>query len=407
MNIRWCAVICLLFGLTAPDASGCRYSVRDAGFVDLGASTYRLYLFSDEESKDRLPSSIRTFAALADSNIRSETIDTGGRERHPAMKYLELLNITSIPAAVLVSPEGRPMALTLSGKGASERESTWAMLDGLVSSPLRGEILENILEAFCVVLLVEGDQAEANDRALEEAQKAVERVTGMMWLMPKPVKEPPHLIRVPYEKIPEEKVLLWSLGIDAKDTAEPHVIVLYGRGRRIGPLLRGGTIKEKFLFNILLIIGADCECDLDRAWLQGKMIPLRWSEAVQAKAAAVLDFDPENPMVKMEVSRIISSGPGGRYAAGGFDDPLEEDVLFGYSEEAVTFEPAEPEEQAASGEQALPLENATESTPEPENPKAQEEAAPYYATIAVVVGLAVLMLAGALFIVLRSNTRAR
>jgi hypothetical protein len=407
LNIRWYAAICLLCVLNAPDALGCRYSVRDAGFVDLGGSTYRLYLFSDEGTKDRIPSDVRTFAALADSNIRSESIETGGQKAHPAMKYLEMLNISSPPAAVLVSPVGRPLALPLAGEGISNRDHTWSMLDGLVSSPIRKQILESILEAFCVVLLVEGDAGEANDRALEEAHKAIERVTGMMGMMPKPVKEPPHLLRVSRGKIAEEKVLLWSLGIDTEDTAEPHVAVLYGRGRRSGPLLRGGTIKEKFLFNILLIIGADCECDLDRAWMQGKMIPLRWDEAVQEKAASVLDFDPENPMVKMEVSRIVSTGPSGLYAPGRLGDPLEEDVLFGYSEEAVTFEPAGQEEQAPSKEKALPAEAAPKDTRSPENPKAQEEAAPYYATIAVVVGLAVLMLAGALFIVFRSNTRAR
>jgi hypothetical protein len=407
MKIKWCAAIGLLLGVLVPEAFGCRYSVRDAGFVDLGGSTYRLYLFSDAETKDQLPSDVRTYAALADSNIRSETVDMGAEKRHPAMKVLESLGITSPPAAVLVSPEGRSLVLTLSKGGIPEKESTWAMLDGLVSSPIRTLILEHILEAFCVVLLVEGEDEAANDRAYQEAQKAIERVTGLMGVMPKPVKEPPHLIRVPCDKILEENVLLWSLGIDVEDSSKPHVAVLYGRGRRIGPLLRGETIKEKFLFNVLLIIGADCECDLDRAWLQGVMIPLRWGEAVRTKTAEVLDFDPENPMVKMEVSRIVSTGPGSMYAAGMLGDPLEEDVLFGYSEEALTFEQAEPAQETVSDEQAMPEDAIPENIPEPDQPVGGEEAVSYFATIAAVAGMAVLMLAGALFIVIRANTRKR
>jgi hypothetical protein len=258
-----------------------------------------------------------------------------------------------------------------------------------------------------VVLLVDGEDEGANDRAYTEAQKAIERVAGLMSVMPKPVKEPPHLIRIPSKKYLEEKVLLWSLGIDVEDRSKPHVAVLYGRGRRIGPLLRGETIKEKFLFNVLLIIGADCECDLDRAWLQGVMIPLRWDDSVQARAARVLDFDPENPMVKMEVSRIVSTGPGGMYAAGRLGDPLEEDVLFGYSEEALTFDQAEPDRETAPDEQALPETGEPEDMPEPNREAGGEEAASYYAAIAVVAGLVVLMLAGALFIVMRANTRKR
>jgi hypothetical protein len=403
MNLKGFAALVLFAGLMIPEVFGCRYSVRDAGFVDLGGSTYYLYLFSDELTRDRLPSTVRAYAALVDSNIKVESIDTGAAKPHPAMKVLDELGIAHPPAAVLVAPGGRPMAVPFSSDSPLETEHAWTVLEGLVSSPVRERILENILDAFCVVVMVEGDSKEANDAAKEAARKAIERIEGMMPLMPKPVKEPPRLITVPFDGIAAEKALLFGLGLDEEHIGQPHAAVLYGRGRAIGPLLRGETIQEKFLYNIMLIIGADCECDLDRAWLQGTMIPMRWDEPRQERAAKMLDFDPENPMVKMEVSRIVSAGPGSFRNRFRLDDPFEEDVLFGYQEEAVPFEPAGDGVPTAQEEPKAPVER-TEPAP---GSAGDPEEADYYGTISTVVAILVVMLAGALLVAIRANKKAR
>jgi hypothetical protein len=38
------------------------------------------------------------------------------------------------------------------------------------------------------------------------------------------------------------------------------------------------------------------------------MLPLNWNQERQSKVAKLLKFDPENPMVKIEVSRILRMG---------------------------------------------------------------------------------------------------
>ncbi len=402
-------MIGLLAVLFTHDALGCRYSVRDAGFVDLGSSTYRLYLISDDQTRDRIPSPAKAYAILADSNVRVEAKDYTERGDEAFARFLEELHIDAPPAAVLVSPDGRSLVLSLPGPDSKGGDETWKLLDGLVSSPARNRILEDILDAFCVLLLIEGKEEAANQAARSEIGRAVERITGMLGRMPKPVKEPPRLITVPNDKIVDEKVLLFGLGIDESKTDLPHAVVLYGRGRRIGPVLEADSIQESFLFNIMMIVGADCECDLDRAWLQGKMIPLTWEETTQSKAADRLGFDPENPMVKMEVSRIVSFGPGGRagMGTGAFPDLLEPDVLFGYREEAVLFDAAEAQETLPPEETAAALPSDVKSPqPADRSPEAEESAeAEYRSSLMLVIALLIVMLGGGLLVVMRSKTR--
>ena len=126
--------------------------------------------------------------------------------------------------------------------------------------------------------------------------------------MPKPIKYPPVLIVMDTASILREKILLWSFGLDEDRIHKSYAAVLYGRARWIGPLFKGEQITKNNLSNILLVIGADCECGLDKNWLQGTMLPLRWDKKCQVRVAKSLGFDPENPMIKMEISRIMRMG---------------------------------------------------------------------------------------------------
>ena len=95
----------------------------------------------------------------------------------------------------------------------------------------------------------------------------------------------------------------------------------------MGPVLQGEQITNRRLFNLLTVVGADCECGLDNSWLLGRMIPLRWEGSVQAEVLKMLDFDVENPLVKAEMSQILSIKPIP-------DDPMNplDNNLLGYSE---------------------------------------------------------------------------
>jgi hypothetical protein len=74
----------------------------------------------------------------------------------------------------------------------------------------------------------------------------------------------------------------------------------------MGPVLTGDDITTRKILNLLSIVGADCECGLDNSWKLGTMIPLRWDYAMQKRVAGLLGFDVENPMIKSEMSRILS-----------------------------------------------------------------------------------------------------
>lgn len=74
----------------------------------------------------------------------------------------------------------------------------------------------------------------------------------------------------------------------------------------MGPVLQGDLISRDIIHNLLSIVGADCECGLDHSWILGRMIPLRWESSVQNELAKNLGFDIENPMVRSEMSQILS-----------------------------------------------------------------------------------------------------
>jgi preprotein translocase subunit SecF len=56
------------------------------------------------------------------------------------------------------------------------------------------------------------------------------------------------------------------------------------------------------------------------------MLPVKWDGGLQAKVAENLGFDPESPMIKMEIASIVSRGIGGTSYLG---------VPFGYKESVL------------------------------------------------------------------------
>ncbi len=193
------------------------------------------------------------------------------------------------------------------------------------------------------------------------AQAAIETIISQMGMLPKPIAKPPVLLEIPQDSFSKEKILLWSLGLDVEQLTEPYTIVLHGRGRMIGPILKGEEISEKKLTYILSAIGADCECGLDRKWMQSNMIPLVWNSEIQTRTAKILGFDPESPMIKMEMSRIIGRGFSSRGNA--FKD-LESFVGLagGYREIVISFE-------SDNQQDTLPQKTSKQTLPETISPE--------------------------------------
>lgn len=305
--------VAMVLFLQAGDLAACRYTVRDTGFVDLGPPAYLLHLYADPDSREALESAARMHLALRDSNVVVEVA-------HAVEGKVAL-------TAMMEGSDGRQLLIP-----AFAADQARMAIQGAVYSPKRAEISRCLLDAFCVILLVRG-----NAEARETIQKSIERITPMMSTMDKPYENPPVVVEIPQELLEEERVLVWSLGLDP---GKPGAAVLYGKGRRMGPVLSGETLAEGSILNLMRLIGMDCECGVDLSSLKGPPIPLKWDEEIQDLAAATLGFDPENPMVKLEVSQILSLERDGQSP----ETLFGKDPLFGYSEQRIELD--EPEEES-------------------------------------------------------------
>jgi hypothetical protein len=113
------------------------------------------------------------------------------------------------------------------------------------------------------------------------------------------------------EAFEAERAFLWSLGIQ-NVLAVPQVVILYGRGRMIGPVLSGERLSQSSVSAILNTIGLNCECGLDRKWMQGVMVPLKWDRDRKQEIANQLGFNPESPEIRIEMSQILAKGGAGQ-----------------------------------------------------------------------------------------------
>ena len=300
----------LLWLTPVSPARACEYNVRDIGFADLDSEPAILFGFVNNQTPERDVTTFKqvSYAALMDTIIRPEIINVDEQKLHPARKRLDEWSIGSFPAAVLVLPSGASRVIPVTKPGETFRDSLWAAVDGLLASPKRGEIVRKVSESYGVVLLVEGPRDEENEAAHTAAAAAIEAITARMAMLPKAVDHPPAIVTIERDQLPREQTLLWNLGLNPNDTQAPAAAVLYGRARRMGPLLRGADITERTLAGLLSIIGADCECGLDRSWMLGETLLVKWDQEVRAKVAKSLGFDPENPMIKMEMDQILLQG---------------------------------------------------------------------------------------------------
>ena len=319
-------------------AIACRYNVREVGFVDLGIESYFLYGYVDKKTSAEITLSFEqiAYAALLDSNIKFEIIDVNQQKDHPAIKYLDSSQVQTFPSAALVSPDGQTLAVAVTKPGEPFEQTLRSALEDISSSPKRREILQQVSKAYGVVLLIESADAGQNKKAREAARGAIEQIASQMEYLPKPIAHPPAMVEISHESLAREKVLLWSLALDPNDIDQPHAAVLYGRARWIGPMFIGEQITEDNLAAVLFVIGADCECGFDQRWLQGTMLPARWDQKLLSVVAESLGFDPENPMIKAEISWIVRRG----YPAyPGVPLRQAQGMALGYQELVVESEP--------------------------------------------------------------------
>ncbi len=317
----------------AVSAWACRYSVRDTGFVDLGLEAYRLRWVPESGTSAEVRSKAELL--LRESNVVWDEDPTGGGFPRAAGMYLR-------------DVEGRILSVPL--PNPSDVPAVLRGVETAVTSPLRERVYREGLRAYALVLLLEGTDGAANARVRRDVESAITATARLLSSMPKPVETPPLCLVVSLKEQATEQVLVWGLGLDPASIESPRVVLVFGRGRRLGSPLEGPLITQTALRDRLLLIGQDCECDLDRAWLKGPLLPGRWGRDLQQAALDTLGFDPGNPMVRAEISRIVERGPQNP----GRRRPPSSGTSLGYSEESVETatgsesDPAEPSNTRAA-----------------------------------------------------------
>lgn len=306
---RLVLLICLWICFQSQSAFACRYNVRETGFIDLGSEPYYFYGYVNKDTPEEITSSFKqiSHAIFIDCNIQVEMINTDLQKDHPAMKYLSLWQIQSFPVAILVSPDGRSLVVPVKKDNEPFKKSLRSAINNIIFSPIREEIIKEVIGTYGVILLIEGENAQENEKYRKVAFSAIENIKNQMKTMVKYIEYPPVLISMKPESFSRERILLWSLGLVA-DMTKPYAAVFYGKARWIGPLMKAEEISETNLMNILSIIGVNCECGLDISWVGGTLLPVKWDQKRQALVAKLLEFDPENPLVKLEVNRILKMG---------------------------------------------------------------------------------------------------
>jgi len=360
----WSWLLSFAFVLAGMEVGrACRYNVRDLGFIDVGDRPYRLYAYLASDSSSAWGDAVLDLAqtAFGECNIEFVLGNAGVEPMPEARALLQAHPGLLLPGAILVSPDGQTRRLGFSVGPAGWEQQLAAQFRSLVESPKRDIITRLTAETFAVVVLLEGTDQAATELARTAIDGAIEQIrTSMAW-MPKAIARPPEVVALDRQSQKDESVLLWSLGLDAESVPEPRAAVVYGRARWMGPIARGKEITEGNFARLLAIVGVDCECGMDLSWTRGTRLPVRWGQALYRQVAESLQFDPENPMVKIEASRIL-----GRY--GGVALPT-----VGYSEISLAGSQEEGAQPAVAVELAT-VEPDSTVTPRAEIPAATPDA---------------------------------
>jgi hypothetical protein len=326
----WCfrgraLTLALLLTLPAP-AFSCRYNVREIGFVDVDQPKFRLAVFvHGDEQKDWLPLFQSTATRLlGPSNLSWDVIDEVQQTGSPELRHRAQLG-PRLPGGMVLAAgreDGWPVFLHVPA------DELTAKLSALVASPARAQIVNAVIETYGAVLLLRGQDETANAAARNTATAAIKLIDASLADLPKRIEHGPRLIECD-PSLPEEQIVAWSMGVNGKDLTRPVVAVLYGRGRLAGPPLQGAALTSTALRDQLALVGANCECTLDHAWMTAPSIPLVLTAAEDARISAALGFDPGAASIKAEVHHILQTqaaiavDPAARTGSGYRETPLE------------------------------------------------------------------------------------
>ncbi|WP_420322061.1 hypothetical protein [Flagellimonas sp.] len=283
----------ILFMLFVTSSQACRYTIREIGFSTLSRVTYVIYKV--DETTSFFPR--QQAEAFAEANVKPLTLGFNEDAGNPIISFVKSEEL-KLPAYVLVDQNNRMLALPAN-------QSNGTLQEEILFSPLQKKIASELPNIYATVVLVEGINPHENKIARDLVSKACTRIENIIPNMPKQVEIGPNMAVISKANFEEEKILLWSLGIESIP-AQPTAYILYGRGRIMGDKIDYNSIKQENIYKLLSIIGADCECGLDRKWMLGYQIPLNWPKEVGQHLSDNLGFDVDNPMILAEMSRILA-----------------------------------------------------------------------------------------------------
>lgn len=296
----------LLALLLATPVLACPYSIRDSGFIVRDPLPYRLVFLSHEATAEALAAAQALQEKVSaqvfdDANVRCEQLDAKRDAKSPLLPKLQAL-ATADGQAFLVAPDDRVTEATYSVCSIAEQALT-EMLRQTIESPQRQEIVADIINAWCVVVIVEGADRGQNEKMVQAAADAAGKLVGYKPEMGDPVKEAPPVVRVKADD-PRERLLRWSVGLEEGDLRQARAAVLFGRGRRVGPVLRPATASSGRFLELFRMLGKNCTCTADPSWLLGPALPLNWTSAQRQQIREHLGFDPDNPNVAATLSGV-------------------------------------------------------------------------------------------------------
>ncbi|MCH2136234.1 MAG: hypothetical protein MK101_06585 [Phycisphaerales bacterium] len=207
----------------------------------------------------------------------------------------------------------------------------------------RRALAQQLIESVAVILII--DEAPTG-RLHEAAQGACRDLQDMSdaLRLARPLDGPLQVQALDVDKDPAGAFALgWSPGDG------PSAIVLFGRGRTAGGLLKGPDAHRTSMFDQLSLVAESCECDRARDWMHQRHLPLPWDEDLRMRATDHLGFDPASPRVRAEMDRILARGPGRsteQPALAASPDPLH-----GYDEVLFLPAPEQSTEPSAIGEE--------------------------------------------------------
>ena len=286
-------VLVLLLVMSFSSSQACRFTIREIGFSSLSKVSYVLYRIDANASF--IPK--QQMEGFSDSNVKMFGLSVKEDKTNRVIQFAIKQDL-NMPAYVLAAPDGRMIAL----EGDSFKNTIEA---ATLLSPARKQLIAEMPTTYAAVILIEGREAAENGIASDKVLKACERIESVMPHMPKQVSKGPKMIFISNEQFEEEKVMLWSLGLDTIPE-HPTAFIVYGRGRIMGDGINYSEIQKGAVYKLLSIIGADCECGLDRKWMLGYQMPLDWPAETRQSLSNILGFDVDNPMVLTEMSRILA-----------------------------------------------------------------------------------------------------